>query len=299
MLNQTIGAALALLLAACSTPVIADGDSPATVRLFPRTQIDGRLTGGLSGLEWHRETNTLIALSDRGDLYRMPTQADQVMVQIGRIKLPRRLNDPEALRRGPGDRWIVSFEQGGGIAWYEGDAEGLLMRPARVLRPQAIKALPQNAGIEALAVLDFGRLLVISEGGSGDMRKAWVIDDAELDAREYPVSDGFEPVDAAELPNGDLLVLERRFNGFLPPFFSARIAYIAAATLDTDQPIAAETRISLKGIIASDNWEGLAIAEDQGRMVIWLVSDDNQKWPQNTLLAKISLADFMALKTGR
>ena len=116
MLNRIIGAGLALLLAACSTPVIADGDSPATVRLFPRTQIDGRLTVGLSGLEWHRETNTLIALSDQGDLYRMPMQADQDMARIGRIKLPHRLNDPEALRRGPGDRWIVSFEQGGGIA---------------------------------------------------------------------------------------------------------------------------------------------------------------------------------------
>jgi len=261
--------------------------------------MDGRLTGGLSGLEWHRETNTLIALSDRGDVYRMPMQADQAMARIGQIKLPRRLNDPEALRRGPGDTWIVSFEQGGGIAWYEGDAEGLLMRPARVLRPHAIKALPRNAGIEALAVLDFGRLLVISEGGSGDLRGAWIIDNAILAAREYPVSDGFEPVDAAELPNGDLLVLERRFNGFLPPFFSARIAYIAAATLERDQPITAERHISLKGIVASENWEGLAIAEDQGRIVIWLVSDDNQKWPQNTLLAKISLADLMALKTVR
>ena len=299
MLNQIKGAALALLLATCSTPAIADGDGPATVRLFPRTHIDGRLTGGLSGLEWHRETNTLIALSDRGDLYRMPMQADKDMIRIGRIKLPRRLNDPEALRRGPGDRWIVSFEQGGGIAWYEGAAEGLLIQPTRELRPKAIRALPQNAGIEALAVLDFGRLLVIAEGGSGDLRKAWIIDDAILDAREYPVSDGFEPVDAAELPNGDLLILERRFNGLVPPFFSTRVAYIAATVLDKDEPIIAESRTSLESVVASENWEGIALAEDQGSMLIWLVSDDNQKWPQNTLLAKISLADFMALKTGR
>lgn len=34
-------------------------------------------------------------------------------------------------------------------------------------------------------------------------------------------------------------------------------------------------------------------------MIIWLVSDDNQKWPQNTLLAKISLADLLELKTDR
>jgi hypothetical protein len=264
--------------------------------MFPRTQIDGQLTGGLSGLEWHRETNTLISLSDRDDLYRMPMQADQDMARIGRIKLPRGLNDPEALHRGPGDKWIVSFEQGGGIAWYEGDAEGLLMRPARVLQPKAIKALPQNAGIEALAVLDFGRLLVISEGGSGDLREAWIIDDAELDARKYPVSDGFEPVDAALLPNGDLLVLARRFNGFLPPFFSARIAYIAAATLDTNKPITAENRISLKGVITSENWEGLAIAEDQGRMVIWLVSDDNQKLAAEHTVSKDLVGGFHDVK---
>lgn len=261
--------------------------------------MDGRLTGGLSGLEWDRATNTLIALSDRGDLYRLPMQPDHTMARIGRIKLPRRLNDPEALRRGPGESWIVSFEQGGGIAWYKGDASGLLNPPTRAIRPKAIKALPQNAGIEALAVLDFGRILVISEGGGGDARKAWIIDHAVLHPRIYPVSDGYEPVDAVELPNGDLLVLERRFNGFLPPFFSARIAHIAASTLDKDKPIIAEKRVNLKGIVTNENWEGIAIAEDQGQMVIWMVSDDNQKWPQNTLLAKLSLADFMALKTRR
>ena len=150
-----------LLVTACSTPVIADGDSPATVRLIPRTHMDGRLTGGLSGLEWHRETNTLIALNDRGDLFQMPMQADQDMIRIGRIKLPRQLNDPEASRRGKGDSWIVSFEQSGGIAWYEGGVNGLLEVPDRVIRPKAINALPQNAGIEALAVLDFERLMII------------------------------------------------------------------------------------------------------------------------------------------
>ena len=113
------------------------------------------------------------------------------------------------------------------------------------------------------------------------------------------MSDGFEPVDATELPNGDLLVLERRFNGFLPPFFSARIAYVPAPTLDVGGQIIAKDRINLSGVIQSENWEGIAIAEDAGRMIIWLVSDDNQKWPQNTLLAKISLADLLALKTDR
>jgi len=134
-------------------------------------------------------------------------QADQDMVRIGRVKLPRQLDDPEALRLGPGDLWIVSLEQGGGIAWYEGGVNGLLEAPDRVIRPKAINALPQNAGIEALAVLDFGRLMIISKGGSGNQRKVRMVDDAILESHDYRVSDGFEPVDAAELPNGDLLAL--------------------------------------------------------------------------------------------
>ncbi len=298
MLNIFKLAAAALLLAACATPVIADGESPATVRLIPRAHMDGRLTGGLSGLEWDRETNTLIALSDRGDLYQMPMQASEKMIRIGRIKRPRGLNDPEALRRAPGNRWIVSFEQGGGFGSYEGAVDGLLERPVAALRPEAVKTLPQNAGIEALAILDFGRMLAISEGGSGVSRKAWIIDNGNLSPRTYPVSDGFEPVDATELPNGDVLVLERRFNGYLPPFFSARIAYIDAATLDGAGPIKAQRRVSLSGVIQSENWEGIAIAEDGGRMIIWLVSDDNQKWPQNTLLARIPFADFRQLSSA-
>lgn len=296
MLNRFKRIVATLVLSACATPVIADGDGPAIVRLIPRTHMDGRITGGLSGLEWDRATNTLIALSDRGDIFQMPMQPDQSMIRLGRIKLPRRLNDPEALRRAPGDQWIVSYEEGGGVAWYEGGADGLLRSPTRVLRPQEIKKLPQNAGIEALALLDFGRLLVLSEGGSGTDRKAWIIDGKTLTPRTYPVSKSYEPVDAAALPNGDVLVLERRFNGYLPPFFSARIAYIPAAVLDGQGPITASRRINLAGVINSENWEGLAIAEDVGRVIIWLVSDDNQKWPQNTLLARISLADLLLLQ---
>lgn len=261
--------------------------------------MDGRLTGGLSGLEWDRETDTLIALSDRGDIYRMPMKASENMIRIGRIKRPRRLNDPEALRRAPGNNWVVSFEEGGGFGWYAGGADGLTERPVAALRPKAIKALPQNAGIEALAVLDFGRMLAISEGGGGASRKAWVIENRNLSPRTYPIGDKFEPVDAAALPNGDLLVLERRFNGYLPPFFSARIAYIKAETLDDSGTIKADTRVPLKGIIQSENWEGIAVAEEKDRVIIWLVSDDNQKWPQHTLLARISLADFRRLKDGR
>lgn len=279
--------------------MIAEGDGPATVRLIPRTHMDGRLTGGLSGLEWDRKTNTLIGLSDRGDIYQMPMQASEQMTRIGRIKRPRHLNDPEALRRAPGNRWIVSFEEGGGFGWYEGGAAGLTEKPVAALRPKAIKALPQNAGIEALAVLDSGRLLAIAEGGEGSSRKAWIIDNGKLSPRIYPIDEKYEPVDATALPNGDVLVLERRFNGYLPPFFSARIAYIKAETLDEVGPIKAESRVNLQGIVQSENWEGIAIAEDHGRMVIWLVSDDNQKWPQNTLLARISLADFQRLKSNR
>ena len=174
-------------------------------------------------------------------------QADQDMVRIGRVKLPRQLDDPEALRLGPGDLWIVSLEQGGGIAWYEGGVNGLLEAPDRVIRPKAINALPQNAGIEALAVLDFGRLMIISKGGSGNQRKVRMVDDAILESHDYRVPDGFEPVDAAELPNGDLLALERSFNGLLPPFFSARIAYVPAPTLDVGDQIIAEDQISLSG----------------------------------------------------
>ena len=284
--------ALALLSAGCAaadeaTPI----ESPVIVRAFPRGDVDGVAFGGLSGLAWDLRNKALIAVSDRGGVFEMPTSAEGPPRGLGKVRPPRRANDPEALLWLPEGQWIVAFEGGGALGYYRGDASALTESPYDALRHKAWRALPENRRIEALARLDFGRLLVIAEGGHGPTRRAWIVDGGRTVERRYAVQAGFEPVDAVSLPNGDVFVLERRFNGLLPPFFSSRISMIPADQLENgDVPINIAA-VPLDAVLPSENWEGIAIAGE----TVWLVSDDNFRWPQRGLLAQLPLAYLRGL----
>ena len=91
-------------------------------------------------------------------------------------------------------------------------------------RTKSVIALPldadfsmmrSNAGIESLAHLADGRLLAIEEGPDGEadgISHAWLIGpDGESGRLGYRRANNFRPTDAASLPNGDVLVLERRY----------------------------------------------------------------------------------------
>lgn len=294
-----LAAMLAWAPAACATerpPAGAadarylDWQGPAEVRLLPRGRSKGWLLGGLSGLAWDRRRKRLVAVADRGQVFRVPISADEAPIHLARLNAPRRLRDAEAVRYAPQHGWYVAYEEENVIAYYPGDAEAMSNRPARMIMLGGKDDQGENTGVEALALLDFSRLLAIAEGGDGDERKVWFVDGDAVVERAVAVPDGFSPVDAVSLPNGDLLVLERRFNGLPPPFFSSRLALINAATLESSGPIAVSARLDLAGILPSENWEGMEIVDGAAGPGLWIVSDDNMQWPQNTLLARISLA---------
>ena len=93
-------------------------------------------------------------------------------------------------------------------------------------------------------------------------------------------------------------MLERRFNGFLPPFFTSALARIDARDLASDaKALAVAGRLDLSPHLPTENWEGLEVGMYEGAPVIWLVSDDNFRWPQNTLLARLPL-EFVLSETG-
>lgn len=302
MIRPTLLAALlAWAPAACATeqpPVGAanarylDWEGQAEVRLLPRGRSKGWLVGGLSGLAWDGRQKRLIAVADRGQVFRLPVSADDAPLHIARLNAPRRLRDAEAIRYAAQHGWYVALEEENVIAYYPGDAERMSNRPARMITLGGKDDQGENAGVEALALLDFGRLLAIAEGGDGDgdRRKAWVVDGETIIERAIAVPDGFSPVDAVGLPSGDLLMLERRFNGLPPPFFSSRLALIEAAALDGEGPIPISTRLDLANVLPSENWEGMEIVDGADGPDLWVVSDDNMQWPQNTLLARIPLA---------
>ncbi len=274
-------------------------NAPAEVRLLPRVRIDGHLFGGLSGLAWDAATARLIAVSDRGDAFSLPMRRADDVERIARLALPRGFDDAEAIRRAPEGGWYVAFENGSAIAYYPGGPDALGRQPASTRKLPKRAQFSPNAGIESLAMLHFGRLLAIVEGGKDGRRDAWIIDGDRLIRRTYPAADGFDPTDAVALPNGDVLVLERRFNGLAPPFFSSRLARIPAASVDApDGPFELLGRFDLAGVLPSENWEGMDVASIDEITSLWLVSDDNMRWPQNTLLARLPL-EYVLESTAR
>jgi hypothetical protein len=97
------------------------------------------------------------------------------------------------------------------------------------------------------------------------------------------------------LPEGDLLVVERRF----PPI-GTRVVRIDRADLEGRGPLHPEELATIEPPLTDDNFEGIEVRRDEaGRTLVYLISDDNNcaKQPggnrgtglQRTLLLMFSL----------
>lgn len=307
--RNAIAGLAALLAAALTSGCVAAGpdtvgvdlwDGAYDVRILPRGSSKGWRTGGLSGLEWDPQSEILLALSDRGQVFQLATDGKGLAEHIARLKAPRRMRDAEAIRRTPEGGWLIVYEDENAVAYYPGEPKRLARNPAWVRIVGADGGATHNRGFESMALLDFGRLLLITEGGTNGS-DAFVFDmgadgQGAITPRTYPSADDYSPVDAVAAPNGDVLVLERKFHGLKPPFFSARIARIPATSLNdrATGPLRVEGRVQLTPPIQHENWEGMAIAPSPTGPRLWLVSDDNLQWPQATLLANFSLGEVLA-----
>lgn len=206
----------------------------------------------------------------------------------GRWEPNKFLVDIEAVTRDPvsGRIW-VAYEGSNAIERFEpGLTDG------KRLRPIAMHGWPGNSGPETLLRLADGRFLAISEGRAGWRGAAHPallfpsdpVEGAEPIGFAFDAPDGFRPVDAAQLPDGRVLVLLRRFD-WLPPGFKTRVLVADPAEIREGgtwhgQPIAA-----IQAPSPAENYEGLAVEPDTGGAVrLWLISDDNRSVFQRTQL---------------
>jgi hypothetical protein len=102
----------------------------------------------------------------------------------------------------------------------------------------------------------------------------------------YLPPDGYRATDAALLPDGRILVLNRRWR--LLEGLSAKLMLLrgrlAPGALLRGLEIADFHRP-----VTLDNMEGLSVTEEGGRIIVWLTSDDNYSPLQRTLLMKFAL----------
>lgn len=270
--------------------------------------------GGFSAIEIDPSGETIVMATDQGmwltarlvtDDGRPSGLADVVMEpmrgQNGRPLTRKFAADAEALAALPAEGGVadlvVGFERMNRLRRYPIHSQGLDTRAYPIDVPPALEALPENKGIEGIVVIPdgvpmAGALIAISErpeDGAGSI-PAWIIGGPTPGDFGIARIDGFDITDAAVLPSGDVLVLERRFRA---PF-SLRIALrrIDAAAIMPGAEIDGERILEVDWSYAIDNMEGLAVhTNESGESILTLVSDDNFNTLQRTLLLQFALVE--------
>ncbi|MBI4526424.1 MAG: esterase-like activity of phytase family protein [Deltaproteobacteria bacterium] len=260
--------------------------------------------GGFSGLTLSADGTVLYAVSDRGYWASAKMRHDSearlsgldswemdslLTPEASTVSGP--LTDAEALARDRDDgSLIVGFEQIHRLWRYRPPPAGLRVPPQPVPIPAELQKAPRNGGIEAVTVLLDGRIFILAEEFENpDGRlKGWLIDSQNFSEMSYVHSDRFRPTDMATLPNGDVLVLERRY-GFLGNW-GARFQRLSRESLRPGARVAAEEIARIEPPLTLDNFEGLAVHKDEkGNLFIYIISDDNYSFFQRTLLLQFRL----------
>jgi hypothetical protein len=247
--------------------------------------------GGLSDLRLSPDGTRMVAVSDcgYGFVTRLVYDRDDVLVDVAEPRIVE--------LTGPG---------GGALRVGENDAESLVADGphldvgfegrARVWRyaaeppfgppvvpqgaPPGLAACGPNSGLETMAPVDATRRLLVCEGGARPSLTvpAWIGSGDVWVERPYPLhfeggwaGEPFRPTSGARLPDGDLLVVERRF----PPV-GIRLVRLSRASLDATGNLAPSEVASLGASSLADNYEGIDARRDtRGRTLVYLLSDDN------------------------
>jgi hypothetical protein len=260
--------------------------------------------GGWSGMVLSPDGRTLTAISDLGHWLTLELRQDSsgrllgigaatlqpVRNLQGRPLVDKRWADGEALARDGDGSLLVAFERHHRIWRYAADAAVRARPAAPVDAPAALRQLPANTGIEAMAVLEQGRILLISEAGlpgEPDIA-AWLGHPGAWSRLTLARSGPLTVSDATLLPDGDVLLVERHFS--LLGAAEVRLSVVPRAAIRPGGRLAGRTLADLTPPLSIDNFEAAAARPGPaGSTLIYLLSDDNQSFLQRTLLVQFRL----------
>lgn len=241
------------------------------------------------------DDGTLLAASDRWRRMRFaPPDARRRSVTFGyfdQAAVPRHW-DLEAVTRdrATGRLW-AAYEGSNYIERYDAD-----FHFSDRVQPEAMRRWPLNRGPEALVRLTDGRFIVLAEGSprwfDDDLPAVLFPGDPVAGAKAVPFRfvppEGYRPVDIAETPDGRVLILLRSVQWGLPPRFESKLVVADPADIHPGKQWRGREIAHLAAPVPMDNYEGLAVAPaEDGRVVLWLISDDNKSSFQRTLLLKL------------
>lgn len=242
---------------------------------------------------------SLLAISDGGDYLRfMPPDGSGRIAQSGRIfsdNVDKRERDVESATRDPAtDAIWLGLEGTNSIARL-----GPTLRAIRRVHPAANADWGRNSGAEAMTRLAGGRFVLLREGFDDwfarQRHDAVVFEgDPTKGARSWHFRfdgpAGFSPTDMTQLPDGRMLILMRRLVWPMPQRFAGRIAIADPAEIRPGAIWKAHEVARIASSLPVDNFEGLAVRPGRtGRLIVWIISDDNYSNLQRTILWKLSV----------
>ncbi|HUD28184.1 MAG TPA: esterase-like activity of phytase family protein [Novosphingobium sp.] len=240
------------------------------------------------------------AISDGGMLLRF-TPPDRAGPGPGARELQlsakgsRDFNDVESATRDPatGEVWI-------GV---EGRNEIIRLNRNFVMtgraRPRAMRDWGINSGPESLVRLADGRFLTLREvqgrflAGTGNPGLLFPGDPVEGGDPVQFTLDGprdFSVTDMAQMPDGRVLILMRRLIWPFPMRFASRLAIGDPSRIREGGVWHVEEVARLASVLPIDNMEAMAVeTRADGRLDVWLMSDDNHADYQRTVLWRLSV----------
>jgi hypothetical protein len=248
------------------------------------------------------DANRFLMLSDAGLWFgfRMTSAFTPVDQRFGSLEegpgsgWSRTDRDTESLTRDPASgRLWVGYESPHAV-WRYGP---MLGRAQAAATPAPMREWPQNGGAEAMVRLRDGRFIVISEKEpakrvSGAREALLLSGDpaapgASIAVFAYRPPPRHSPTDAVELPDGRLLVLNRRagFQGG----FTATLVVVDTRAIRAGAVVAGEEIAQFAAPVLHDNFEALAVTREGAATIVWIASDDNFSRFQQSLLLKFRL----------
>jgi hypothetical protein len=269
--------------------------------------------GGISGLRLDDKGEGFIAISDKGNWFTgkiaysgdtmvgiVDVEAAPMLGADGRPITARGWYDTESIAV-DGPTVYIGLERVHQILKFDFGRDGVRARGEQIPQPPGMRKLPSNGSLEALVVVRkdrfkssplAGMLLAISERGldSAGNIAAWIIGGKAPANFSVHRTKNYDISDAALLPSGDLLLLERKFSLFGDT--GVRIRRIPLASIVPDAVIDGPTIFDADLGYEIDNFEGLDVhVTPEGDTVLTLISDDNFSMLQRTLLMQFTLVE--------
>jgi hypothetical protein len=265
--------------------------------------------GGLSAFRIDAKGEGFIAMNDKGDWFTgrlvysgktltglADVQSAPMLGSDGKPITTKKMYDSESLAI-DGMTLYVGIERANRILKFDFRKGGITSPGEEVAVPPALRKLPYNKGPEGLVFVPKGMphegaLIVVSERGldaAGNLL-GFVLGGAKPGQFTIRRTAEFDISDAALLPSGELLILERKFSllgGLGVRIRKIPLRAIAPGSL-VDGPVIFDADLGYE----IDNMEGLDVHRTaDGDTVLTMISDDNFSLLQRTLLLQFTLVE--------